>query len=306
MKFSVIIPLYNKQNFVKRAIDSVIFQNQQNFELIIVNDGSTDKSLSVVKSIKDDRIKIINQSNRGVSSARNTGIDMANNEWICFLDADDYWMPNHLDEIFYLIKNYPDAKIYTTFSHEKSKNGYKSIPNSLDKNFEGYIDNYFSYAKTSTIFNSSSVCISKTALLEVDKFDVNITHGEDLDVWFKLLIKYKGAVKSVHTVVYDLISENRAMQSFCNLKNHLLYKINLYRREDIYDINNYIDYFILKNGVQYYFSSSRQGILPIISSVKERSNINGIWRYIYLHDIYFINYILYKMYKKIRNINFFS
>lgn len=301
MEFSVIIPLFNKQNFVKRAVESVIAQNFVDFELIIVNDGSTDESLSVVNNIKDNRIKVINQSNSGVSSARNTGIDIAKNDWICFLDADDYWLPNHLDEILYLLKKYPDAKIYTTLAQEKSKKGFNTIPNSLDENFEGYIVNYFSYAKTATIFNSSSVCTNKIALLEVDKFDTNITHGEDLDVWFKLIIKHKGVVKTVPTVVYDLMSENRAMKSFCNLKKHLLSKIILYRSEDINGLNNFIDYFILRNGVQYYFSSSRYEIIPIITSVKERK---GIWKYIYNDNFYFLNHCLYKIYKKITTIFF--
>jgi glycosyltransferase involved in cell wall biosynthesis len=162
--------MYNKQNFIKRAIDSVFAQGHQDFELIIVNDGSTDNSLKIVEIINDFRLKIIDKPNGGVSSARNAGISVASNEWICFLDADDYWLPNHLDEISYLLKKYPEAKIYSTLTQEKSKKGLKIIPNSLEENFEGYVFNYFSFAKTATIFNSSSVCVNKIALLEVDKF----------------------------------------------------------------------------------------------------------------------------------------
>jgi glycosyltransferase involved in cell wall biosynthesis len=196
MQFSIIIPLYNKQNFVKRAVESVIIQNYKNFELIIVNDGSKDDSLKVVEKIKDDRIIIVSQSNKGVSSARNLGIDLAKNEWICFLDADDFWLPNHLETIGYLINKYPDGKIYSTISRENSSRGLRVIPNALGNDFEGYLDDYFKYAQTSTIFNSSSVCINKISLLSVGKFDVNITHGEDLDVWFKIIIRFKGVVKS--------------------------------------------------------------------------------------------------------------
>lgn len=305
MKFSIIIPLYNKQNFIKRAVNSVLSQYHQDFELIIVNDGSTDQSLYIVSNISDDRIKIINQKNKGVSSARNAGIDLANNEWICFLDADDYWLPNHLDEISYLLNKYPQAKIYSTLIQEKSKKGFKIIPNSLGENFEGYLVNYFSYAKTSTIFNSSSVCINKLTLLDVGKFDTNITHGEDLDVWFKLLIKYNGVVKSVPTAVYDLLSENRTMNSKCTIGKHLISKICLYRSEEIFDLNNYIDSFILRNGVQFYFSKSRHELVSIISTVKERNNLNGIWIYIYLDRIYYVNLFFYRIYKKIRTIFLF-
>jgi len=89
--FSVVIPLYNKERSVKNTIESVLNQTFQDFEVIVVNDGSTDNSLEVVKSFNDERIRIINQKNSGVSSARNRGIKEAKYEWIAFLDADDLW-----------------------------------------------------------------------------------------------------------------------------------------------------------------------------------------------------------------------
>lgn len=302
MKFSIIIPLYNKQNFITRAVNSVLSQSYINFELIIVNDGSTDNSFDLVSSIIDHRIKIINKVNGGVSSARNLGIDNASNEWICFLDADDYWLPNHLEEILYLLKKYPEAKIYSTLTQEKSRKGLSIAPNGFPDNFEGYIENYFHFAKSATVFNSSSVCINKHALITIDKFDTNLSHGEDLDVWFKLLINYKGVIKTLPTVVYDLISENRAMHSFCSLEKHLLSKINIYRNEAIYGLNEYIDFFILRNSVPYYFSDYRNNVIPIISTVKKRKNTNGLWKYIYMDTLYLINLICYRLYKRVRAI----
>ena len=93
---SVIIPLYNKQAYIKRAVDSVLTQKFENFELIIVNDGSTDGSVEVVKSINDPRLRMISQPNRGPGSARNTGISASNSEILAFLDADDEWLPDYL------------------------------------------------------------------------------------------------------------------------------------------------------------------------------------------------------------------
>ena len=302
IKFSIIIPLYNKQNFITRAVNSVLSQSYINFELIIVNDGSTDNSFDLVSSIIDHRIKIINKVNGGVSSARNLGIDNASNEWICFLDADDHWLPNHLEEILYLLKKYPEAKIYSTLTQEKSRKGLSIAPNGFPDNFEGYIENYFHFAKSATVFNSSSVCINKHALITIDKFDTNLSHGEDLDVWFKLLINYKGVIKTLPTVVYDLISENRAMHSFCSLEKHLLSKINIYRNEAIYGLNEYIDFFILRNSVPYYFSDYRNNVIPIISTVKKRKNTNGLWKYIYMDTLYLINLICYRLYKRVRAI----
>lgn len=302
VKFSIIIPLFNKENFITRAVKSVLAQEYQNFELIIVNDGSTDNSLSVVSGINDSRIKIVSKINGGVSSARNAGVDIALYDWICFLDADDYWLNNHLFEINYLLNKYPEGQIFTTLIQEKSNLGFRSVPNAFPDNFEGYIENYFYFAKTSTVFNSSSVCISKKALIEIDKFDTNLTHGEDLEVWFKLLIKYKGVLITKPTVVYDLISENRAMESFCIFSNHLLSKINLYRNDEIYGLNDFIDYFTLRNSVPYYFSNNRNDVIPIISLVKDRKTVNRIWSYIYNENMYLFNFICYKIYKKIKTI----
>ena len=94
---SVVIPLYNKQQYIKRAIDSVLAQTYSDFELLIVDDGSTDDSISVVKSFADSRIRLIRQENKGVSAARNRGIAESDTEWIAFLDADDRWMPAKLE-----------------------------------------------------------------------------------------------------------------------------------------------------------------------------------------------------------------
>src|SRR5574344_1434815 len=96
---SVVIPLYNKERYIERAIRSVLNQSFQDFEIIVVNDGSTDQSVTIVKDINDSRIRIINQKNGGVSSARNKGISEAKYAIVAFLDADDVWKENHLEVI---------------------------------------------------------------------------------------------------------------------------------------------------------------------------------------------------------------
>ena len=120
MKFSIVIPLYNKEKHVARAINSILNQTYQDFEIIIVDDGSTDFSYEEVKKINDPRIKIIRQKNLGVSSARNTGIKEAKNNYIGFLDADDKWKPDFLETIKKLIKDFPGAGAYAT-SYEIQK-----------------------------------------------------------------------------------------------------------------------------------------------------------------------------------------
>jgi len=99
MYFSIIIPLYNKADFITDAIQSVLNQSHQNFEAIVVNDGSIDDGASRVQAIHDHRIKLIQQANSGVSCARNQGIELAKGDLICFLDADDWYLPTYLETI---------------------------------------------------------------------------------------------------------------------------------------------------------------------------------------------------------------
>lgn len=300
--FSIVVPLYNKEKSALRAVESVLRQNYSNFELIIVNDGSTDNSLDVVQKIEDNRIIIVNKTNGGVSSARNFGVEVAKFDWICFLDADDYWKPNHLEIITELQSKYQGGKIYSTLASENSKKGIEFIQNSLPDNFEGYIDNYFSIASKGTIFSSSSVCVFKNALLEIGCFDTNLIHGEDLDVWFKLMMNNTGVVKKTCTSVYDLLGENRAMHLKCKYERHLVSKIDDYRSVTVPNLNEFIDYYILRNSVPYYFSNEKAKCALNILKVKEHRKINGLWRFVYSDIFYIYNLLIYKLYKKIRAI----
>lgn len=115
VKFSIIIPLYNKERMILRTLYSVLTQTYENFEIIIIDDGSTDKSVELIsKKCADDRIHLIRQKNSGVSSARNRGIESATGHYIAFLDADDEWMPYYLENVVMAIEKYPDAALYST------------------------------------------------------------------------------------------------------------------------------------------------------------------------------------------------
>src|SRR5690606_24640193 len=112
--FSVVIPLYNKELSIIETINSVLGQDFDDYEIIVINDGSTDNSRQKVYSIIDSRIRIIDQANGGVSSARNRGINEAKYEWIAFLDGDDLWKNNHLQTFKKMITNYSEYKVFCT------------------------------------------------------------------------------------------------------------------------------------------------------------------------------------------------
>ena len=129
MKFSVVIPLYNKEKYIESTIRSVLDQSHQDLEVLVVDDGSTDGSLALAERFASDRVHIIRQENQGVSVARNTGIEHASGEFICFLDADDQWRPEYLATIDALTEQYPESDIFVTaFAHALVSSGAGSKP----------------------------------------------------------------------------------------------------------------------------------------------------------------------------------
>ena len=140
MNLSIIIPLYNKRNSLRNCIQSVLNQTYKNFELIIVDDGSTDGSEEVVKEFSDDRIRFERKKNGGVSSARNRGVQLARNPWIAFLDADDIWAEWHLETIVHLFESEPLALVLSTsIDTFISSQGVESKLNSVSKEFNHYL-----------------------------------------------------------------------------------------------------------------------------------------------------------------------
>lgn len=207
---SVIIPLYNKEPHVKRSLSSVLNQTIQDFEIIVVNDGSTDKGLQVVKSFSDSRIRLINQENLGVSIARNRGIGAAKSELIAFLDADDEWMPHYLETILRLRENFPYAGMYITSLKtefidnvlmDKDEELRKLIPD------EGLLSNYFKVclkkdASECELFSTSSVTVPKKVFSELGGFQTGFWWGEDIDMWGRIALKYPVAYSSQVCAIY--------------------------------------------------------------------------------------------------------
>ena len=247
MYFTVVIPLYNKERHIGRAIKSVLNQTYQKFEIIVIDDGSTDNSVNEVIKIKDkdDRIRLIKQENRGVSSARNRGIDSAKYDYIGFLDADDVWKPNFLESIKKLIEEYPKAGAYATAYEMKKENG-KIIPSvnfySFEEKWHGIIDDYFKYAIKAPLISASSVVIPKVVFTEIGQFPVDIKRGEDLDMWRRIALKYDIVYLNEICAIYFHDADNRA----CKRKSMLIDSI-VNHSEDILlqnkELGRYSPYF---------------------------------------------------------------
>lgn len=203
--FSVVIPLYNKELSVRNTINSVLDQTFKEFEVIIVNDGSTDNSLEIVKQIKDNRIRIIDKPNGGVSSARNRGIKEAKYDWICFLDADDLWEDNHLQILNDMIVDYRQYKVFCTSYIRSNQN----LPQDQD-NKVVVIEDYFKEAIKNQFFWTSVTCIHNTVFQDVGDFNIHLNRGEDLELWARIGRKYPIVRSKKVTAIYRTDAENRS------------------------------------------------------------------------------------------------
>ena len=206
MKISVVIPLYNKKETVLRALNSVINQTVLPEEIIVVNDGSTDSSAQIVDQLNHSLIRLVSQSNQGVSAARNLGIAVAKHDWIAFLDADDEWLPEFLRTVAGLLKNYPDCGVAATAYYMQDSAGRRER-NHLNKlRFKGdhvIIDNYFQVASYShPPLNSSAVAIKKEAIESIGGFPPGVTSGEDLLTWARLAASFTIAYSTIPRSIF--------------------------------------------------------------------------------------------------------
>ena len=188
---TVVIPLYNKESSIARALDSVLAQTYQDFEVVVVDDGSTDDGAAVVEQYTDSRIRLICQANAGVSAARNRGIEEANGEYVAFLDADDEWLPEFLEEIVALQQEFLDCRAFAT-NYIINSRGVKS-PTILRKipiqGEHGVLSNYFEVASCShPPVCSICVCIERELLQHIGGFPLGITSGEDLLTWARIAV----------------------------------------------------------------------------------------------------------------------
>lgn len=268
--FSIIIPLYNKENFIVKTVNSVLNQTFQDFEIIIVEDCSTDTSKSIAYSIVSDKIKLIeHEKNKGLSASRNTGIKNASSDFIVFLDADDIFKVNCLEKIYSLIDKFPSAGLYATNYDEVYAYTKKVKPTFSIKNNESdcIIDDYFEANLGQPIYSYSGVCIRKEVFENVGYFDTNITYGEDVDFNIRANLHYKLAYSFeplVELIKFDtnqitnngfwgktipdydkyekFSKENKNLKKFLDINRYMM--ANCYKKQ-----NDFTNFYKLKNSI---------------------------------------------------------
>ena len=209
---SVIIPLYNKKDSIATALDSVLAQTYQDFEVVVVDDGSTDDGAAIVERYTDERIRLVRQENAGVSAARNRGIAEARGEYVAFLDADDEWMPEFLEEIVTLQREFPECRAQAT-SYVQCQNGEKRgiVLNRLPfKGEHGILTNYFEVAAHShPPVWTSAVCIERALLQEIGGFPQGIKSGEDLLTWARIAVCTQWAYSLNAYAIFNMEGYNK-------------------------------------------------------------------------------------------------
>lgn len=200
--FSIVMPLWNKGHMVVSTVESVLGQTWQDFELIVVDDGSTDGGADLLKTFDDLRIRILSQANAGPGAARNAGMAAARHDWIAFLDADDLWLPEHLAELDRIRRSSPEAGLIGT-AFVRQGRGEPPPPPTPDRPDIGLIDYFASEASGRPILCASTAAIPQGTRAALGGFGDSPT-GQDTEYWARIALERPVATSKRVTAIYRL------------------------------------------------------------------------------------------------------
>lgn len=213
IRFSVVIPLYNKEREIAATLDGVAAQALPPFEVIVVDDGSTDGGAATVARYAEKYpfIKLIAQPNAGVSAARNRGVTTSSAPYVAFLDADDLWNADYLETVARNIAEHPGCGMYCTGFDIRRDGG--AYPNDTAVT-GGVIDNYFITAIKHAVTQTSGVTVPREVFAEAGGFPVGMKLGEDLYLWGKIASKHRVCYIPDKLYTFDLTAQNRSVSAF--------------------------------------------------------------------------------------------
>ena len=269
---SVVIPVYNKEKFIENTIYSVLNQTLSDFELIIVDDSSTDKSLSIIDSIKDKRIKTYSIKNSGVSKSRNYGVEKSTSNLIAFLDADDLWKNNHLEQLYKLYLENPNCGMYA-MSYIKNIN-FKSYKKSYFglSNFSGILENFFNSSSVDCIASSSSVMIPLNVFKKINGFNENLKKREDTALWIKIALNYKIAFSTI-TTVEIVITEHGNHLSKSHENPWYFFDLFKFQEQNNVDLKKFLDLNRFSEAINFKLNKEHNNFKIITKSINYR-NLN--------------------------------
>lgn len=217
-KFSVVISVFNKEKYIADTLKSVLAQTFTDFEVVILNDGSTDNSEAEILKFKDSRIRYFSQENSGASAARNFTIQQAEANYIALMDADDYWYPFYLEEQNRLLTEFPHESVFATATEIK-RNG-KTFKNSYSISTiakDVVLVDYFEASQLDSVLLSISTVLQKNVFENVGWYNPDIKSGEDTDLYVRIGLKHK-VVFSPKVCSTYIVRKNSLFQSVKNLE----------------------------------------------------------------------------------------
>lgn len=218
-EISVIISAYNAERTILETIESVQRQTFSNFELIVINDGSTDQTLELLSTIKDPRLRVFSYSNGGLPTARNRGISHTTGDFITFLDADDLWTPDKLELQLAALKHHPEAGVAYSWTYYMDEQG-KSVHVGSPVFFEGNV-----YAKLligNFLDSGSNPLIRREAIESVGEFDPTLKSCEDWEYWLRLAYRWHFVVVPKPQIFYRQTSGAMSSKVEVMEKYHLI------------------------------------------------------------------------------------
>jgi glycosyltransferase involved in cell wall biosynthesis len=275
--FSIIIPLYNKSKFILRTIESVFQQSFQEWEIIIIDDGSTDDGFQKVLNLNSERITLLQKKNTGVSESRNLGISKAKFPFIAFLDADDYWHKDYLYLMKTGIETFPESSIWaSSFSKDLSD---LNVPNN---SFE-LVKDYFQKELEKTSFFTSSVVMKKIFFDKNLGFKPYLKRGEDLDVWYRAIcLSGNVAYCNNPAVLYERGDTKGATKTTTPIRASILYEIlnedyllsQVAEPSQLRKFEDFKDKFVYLNLYKYLTNPDNQlEINKILSKIRKRNKL---------------------------------
>jgi len=294
--FTVIIPTYNRAKLLKKAIQSVIDQTIYNWELVVVDDGSTDDTKEVVTEFKDERIQYVFQEKKERSVARNIGIKKATGNYICFLDDDDYFLENHLDKfnVFLTKEKFPEIILRSGYGKEFENGERIKTANYNIQQHKNPV--HFSAYNMCGVW---SLCIP-VGFLQEDIFPVNFPHWQDTHLILRLLSKYPFQQIDAHTYIYRIHSQMGSVHHFSKAEFAKRMKLNLDAIQDLfdrYDMSDFLpeetrSFLLAEKQMQYAIRSifilgRKKSLLLLSKSLKQKIS----WRLWKSYVIYCLGFI---------------
>lgn len=317
MLFSIIIPLYNKAPYIRKALESVLAQTYTDYELIVVDDGSTDGSAEIAEAILEEAIRqengeadntvphlfissspyrLLRQQNAGVSAARNNGVAQAQGEYLAFLDADDWWEPTYLERMAQLISDYPDAGLYAC-NYVYYKPGKTHVALNISTGYINYPKAY--YESDAMPVWTGAAMIPRHVYDEMGGFPLGIKLGEDFLLWAKIALHYPVAFLNEPLAWYnnDVPATLRATRNLHKPEHHMLFRMDAYlqllpkgKRVETSDWKLLIDKLRVGGLLEYWMSKKYHNLAAIELAKVDWSQQPNSVRRIYTTPIWLLKY----------------